>query len=71
MRETRDSSGRMPYRLLYEETEIDSIMEDELRRAGNPRLDGGQAVDMPLRGCRENRRRGWPRTGYSKRMTSR
>ncbi len=36
----------MPYRLWYDETEIDSIMEDELRRAGNPRLNGGSAVDV-------------------------
>jgi hypothetical protein len=36
----------MPYRLWYEEAEIDSIMEDELRRAGNPRLNGGEAVDV-------------------------
>jgi hypothetical protein len=46
VRETRDLSGRMPYRLWYEETEIDTIMEDELRRAGNPRLVGGEAVDV-------------------------
>jgi len=36
----------MPYRLWYDETEIDSIMEDELRRAGNPRVSGGSAVDI-------------------------
>jgi len=33
VKETRDYSGRMPYRLWYEENEIDSLMEAELRRA--------------------------------------
>lgn len=45
MREARDRSGRMPYRLWYEEAEIDSIMEDELRRAGSPHI-GGAALDV-------------------------
>jgi hypothetical protein len=46
MRERRDPSGRMPYRLWYEEAEIDSIMEDELHRGGNARLNGSEAVDV-------------------------
>jgi IrrE N-terminal-like domain len=45
--EARDRSGRMAYRLWYEEAEIDSIMEDELRRAGSPRIGAG-AVDIDL-----------------------
>lgn len=34
MRERRDPTGRMPYRLYYEEAEIESIMSDELRKFG-------------------------------------
>jgi hypothetical protein len=39
MREGRDPTGKMPYRLWYEESEIDSIMEDELRKAGRRHSD--------------------------------
>ena len=46
MRETVDSRGRMPYRLWYEEDEIEAIMDDELRAAGRPRLGNGLAVDI-------------------------
>lgn len=46
MREARDRSGRMPYRLWYDEAEIDTIMEDELRRAKNPRLARHGAIDV-------------------------
>lgn len=46
MREQRDPHGRMPYRLWYEEAEIDTIMEDELRRSGTARLSDGGAVDV-------------------------
>ena len=45
MRELRDPAGRMPYRLWYDEREIDTIMEDELRRSGTPRI-GQAAVDV-------------------------
>ena len=46
MQETRDPSGRMPYRLWYDAAEIDSIMEDELRKAGSPRLGSTGAIDV-------------------------
>lgn len=45
MRELRDRTGRMPYRLWYEADEIDSIMQDEFEGAGSPVL-GGLAVDV-------------------------
>lgn len=45
MRELRDPHGRMPYRLWYGEREIDTIMEDELRRSGTARI-GEAAVDV-------------------------
>ena len=42
MRERRDPTGRMPYRLYYEEAEIEGIMADELRGSGYT----GGAVDI-------------------------
>ncbi len=48
MRELIDRCGRMPYRLWYEEAEIEAIMDAELRQAGPPRLRGGPAVDVDL-----------------------
>ena len=45
MRERRDPGGRMPCRLWYDEREIDTIMEDELRRSGTARI-GRAAVDV-------------------------
>lgn len=45
MRELRDPHGRMPYRLWYDDREIDTIMEDELRRSGIARI-GEAAVDV-------------------------
>jgi hypothetical protein len=45
VRERRDPDGRMPYRLWYDEREIDTIMEDELRRSGTARIGEG-AVDV-------------------------
>jgi len=46
VREQRDPTGRLPYRLWYEETEIDAIMEDEFQKAGAPVLPGTIAVDI-------------------------
>src|SRR5262245_60847442 len=46
MREIRDKSGRMPYRLWYGESEIDGLIEAELNKAGSPRLPGSLAVDI-------------------------
>lgn len=46
MREQRDPTGRLPYRLWYEESEIDAIMEDEFQKAGAPVLPGTIAVDI-------------------------
>ncbi len=43
-----DRRGRMPYRLWYEEGEIEAIMEDELRAAGVPRVPGSVATDVDL-----------------------
>jgi uncharacterized protein DUF955 len=43
MREFRDPTGRMPYRVYYEESEIDAIAEDELRKAG---YEGRGPVDV-------------------------
>jgi hypothetical protein len=76
VRERRDPTGRMPYRLYYEESEIEGIMADELRRFGYTR--GAVDVDaflenhlglvpkfVPLPpGCRERRSSG--RTGQPK-----
>ena len=45
MRERRDPGGRMPYRIYFEDGEIDQIMEAELRRAHLPRI-GDSAVDV-------------------------
>jgi hypothetical protein len=45
VRELRDPDGRMPYRLWYEASEIDAIMEDELRRSEIERISGS-AVDV-------------------------
>jgi hypothetical protein len=45
VRELRDPAGRMPYRLWYDEREIDTIMEAELRRSGTARI-GQAAVDI-------------------------
>lgn len=46
MREIRDKSGRMPYRLWYDESEIDVLMEAELNKTGSPRRSGSLAVDI-------------------------
>jgi len=46
VREQRDPTGRLPYRLWYEESEIDAIMEDEFQKAGAPVLPGTIAVDI-------------------------
>jgi len=45
VRERRDPGGRMPYRIYFEDGEIDQIMEAELRRAHLPRI-GDSAVDV-------------------------
>jgi hypothetical protein len=46
VREHRDPGARLPYRLWYEEAEIESICSAELAQAGTPRLRGGWAVDV-------------------------
>jgi hypothetical protein len=46
VREQRDPHGRMPYRLWYDEAEIDAIMEAELRKSGTARLTDGGAVGV-------------------------
>jgi hypothetical protein len=46
VREQRDLDGRMPYRLWYDASEIDDIMEDELRRSRISRISVGGAVDV-------------------------
>lgn len=46
MREGKDPTGKMPYRVWYEEDEIDSIMEDELLKSGRRHHDRGSAVDI-------------------------
>lgn len=46
MREGRDPTGKMPYRVWYDEAEIDSIMEDELRKAGRRHRDRCTPVDV-------------------------
>jgi hypothetical protein len=48
VKEVIDRRGRMPYRLWYEEAEIEAIMESELRRAGAPRRPGRPATDVDL-----------------------
>ncbi len=48
MKEVIDRRGRMPYRLWYEEAEIEAIMESELRRAGTIRQRGRPATDIDL-----------------------
>jgi hypothetical protein len=46
VRELRDRGGRLPYRLWYEESEIEAIAARELRRAGRPTLPGRRATDV-------------------------
>lgn len=46
MREARDRGGRLPYRLWYEESEIESIVARELALAGRPTLPGRPATDV-------------------------
>lgn len=46
MRERRDPGGRLPYRLWYDESEIETIMADEFQKAGLPVLPGTIAVDI-------------------------
>ena len=53
MREQRDPHLRMPYRLWYDEAEIDAIMEVELRKSGTARLtEGGRRRRRVLSGAR-------------------
>jgi hypothetical protein len=46
VREFPDRGGRLPYRLWYEEPEIESITARELALAGHPALEGGPAIDV-------------------------
>jgi hypothetical protein len=46
VKELRDRGGRLPYRLWYEEAEIESIAARELRRGGRPTLAGRPATDV-------------------------
>ena len=46
MRELPDRGGRLPYRLWYEESEIESIAARELALAGRPTLAGRPATDV-------------------------
>lgn len=46
MRETRDHTRRMPSRLYFEQDEIDQIMDEAFKRAGQPRLNDSEAVDV-------------------------
>jgi hypothetical protein len=46
MREFPDRGGRLPYRLWYEESEIESIAARELALAGHPALEGAPATDV-------------------------
>ncbi|MBV8087412.1 MAG: ImmA/IrrE family metallo-endopeptidase [Chloroflexi bacterium] len=46
MREYPDRGGRLPYRLWYDETEIEDICRRELEIAGWPLLGAGPAVDV-------------------------
>ncbi len=48
MKELVDRRGRMPYRLWYEEAEIEAIMEAELRAADSARPQGSPATDVDL-----------------------
>jgi hypothetical protein len=46
VKEFPDRGGRLPYRLWYEESEIESIVARELALAGQPKLAGGPATDV-------------------------
>jgi hypothetical protein len=46
VRELPDRGGRLPYRLWYEESEIESIAARELALAGHPVLTGRPATDV-------------------------
>jgi hypothetical protein len=46
MRELPDRGGRLPYRLWYEESEIESIIARELALAGHPALADGPGTDV-------------------------
>jgi len=46
VKEYVDRRGRLPYRLWYEEAEIEEIVSRELRRAGYPTLPGSRATDV-------------------------
>ncbi len=46
MREFPDRGGRLPYRLWYEESEIESICARELARSGPPTLPDRPATDV-------------------------
>jgi hypothetical protein len=46
VREFPDRGGRLPYRLWYEESEIESIVARELAVAGHPTVAGGPATDV-------------------------
>lgn len=46
MKEVRDRGGRLPYRLWYEESEIESIVARELALAGHPTLPERPATDV-------------------------
>ena len=46
MKEFPDRGGRLPYRLWYDEAEIEAIAAEMLRRAGHPTLPDSPAVDV-------------------------
>jgi IrrE N-terminal-like domain len=46
VKEFPDRGGRLPYRLWYEESEIEGIIARELELAGHPRLAGSPATDV-------------------------
>jgi hypothetical protein len=46
VREFPDRGGRLPYRLWYEEAEIESIVDRELALAGRPAVAGRPATDV-------------------------
>jgi hypothetical protein len=46
VKEFPDRGGRLPYRLWYEEAEIEGIVAGELARAGQPRLPESPATDV-------------------------
>jgi hypothetical protein len=48
VKEIPDRGGRLPYRLWYEETEIEEIIHEELHAAGPPWMNTGTAVDIEL-----------------------